>query len=65
MDHDLLRAKQPDFQHKKKINNLMPLSLVLGLHTLPANPKLSVALFLTSIIILHETTGTSQRTNSP
>ena len=40
------------------------LNLVLGLHMLPANPKPGIVPFETSIIILHETTGTSQRSSS-
>ena len=43
----------------------MPLNLVLGLHMLLAKPKPGIALFKTSLIILHETAGTPQRTSSP
>ena len=43
----------------------MPLNLVLGLNILLANPKPGVALFTTSLIILHETAGTIQSTSSP
>ena len=43
----------------------MPLNLVLGLHMLPANPKLSVALFEISLIMLHETADTTQQTSNP
>ena len=43
----------------------MPLNLVLGLHILQANPKPGVASFAISLIMLHETAGTTQRTSSP
>ena len=43
----------------------MPPTLVLGLHMLPTNPKPGIALFATSLIILHKTTGTTQWTSSP
>ena len=43
----------------------MPLNLILGLHTLLANPKLGVALSVTSLIILHKTAATTQQTSSP
>ena len=69
MDLDLMRAKQPDYLYKKKKNNstkaFMPLNLVLCLHILLANPKPGVALFATSLIVLHKTAVTNQRTSSP
>ena len=43
----------------------MHLNLVISLHTLPANPKPGVALFLTSLIIFYETTGITQQASSP
>ena len=43
----------------------MPLNLVLGLRMLLENPKPGIALFLTSLIILHKTAGTTQQTSSP
>ena len=43
----------------------MPPNLVLGLHTLLANPKPGVTSFAISPIIWNKTTGTTQRTSSP
>ena len=43
----------------------MPPNLVLGLHMLLVNPKPGVASFSTSLIMLHETPGTTQLTTSP
>ena len=68
MDLDLLRAKQPNFQHKKKngtIRAIIPLNLILSLHTLPANPKVGIASFTISLIILLMNPGTYPSTSSP
>ena len=43
----------------------MPLNLVLGLNMLLENPKPGVDSFSTSLIMLHEATGTTHRTISP
>ena len=43
----------------------MPLNLILDLHMLPPNPKQGLALFESSLIMLHGTTGTIQQTSSP
>ena len=58
------------FVTKKKTKNnkpkaFMPLNLILVLHMLPDNPKPCITLFATSLIMLHETDGTTQWTSSP
>ena len=68
MGFNLLRGRQPNFQHKNKNSNLraiMSLNLILGLHTLPSNPKVCLTLFAISLSILLVTAGTTLSTSSP
>ena len=69
MDLDLLRARKPDDHHKKNQNNIlmviMTLNLILDLHTLLANPKLSIVIFIVNLIIFLMNDGTTQSTSSP
>ena len=65
MDLDLIRARQPNFIHTKKKKTtdsrpIMPLSIILGLHALPANLKPGFSLFETSPISLYKTISTTQ-----
>ena len=68
IDLDFLRARQLEFKLKKKKNNIknayISLNLILGLYMQLANPKPSVALFATSLIILHQTASTTHQTSS-
>ena len=61
---NLMQARQPHFQNKKNKNNskkaFITLNPILFLHIPLANPKPGADLFATSLIILHETIGTTQ-----
>ena len=47
------------------LRSIMPLNLVVSLYTQPLNPRLGIALFEISLIILFMTASTTQSTSSP
>ena len=67
MDLDLVRPKQPDFQHKTnkndEIKTFITLTLISDLHMLPPSPRPGVASFSKSLMLLHETTSPTPQTS--